>query len=276
MKKKVLKGLALVLALGLIVFLCIFYNALNGNPISKLLANNAAEKHLAAQYPGTDYHVERLGFNFKDGDYYAHIRSGSSIDTQFTIHIDMLGNVRYDTYGSVLKKFVTARRLEQEYRELANSVLDGASFPYPTDIGYGTLEIYPQEAIDDPLVTDVPEYALVQETLVIDKVYDIRALGAQAGHLVIYLDSDIVSLEKAAEALLTIREEFDKANIPFQAINFTLQYPKPLEGRRQEGNIEIRHFPYEEIYAENLEERIQEADEDLKAYYAEQDANNVK
>ncbi len=276
MKKKVLKILALVAAMGLIAFVGVFANALNGNPISRMLADHAAEKHLTAQYPGTDYHVERLGFNFKDGDYYAHIRSDSSIDTQFTIHIDMLGNVRYDTFDSVLGKFVTARRLEQEYRELAATVLDRNTFPYPTDIGYGTLEIYPEEYINDPLITDIPQYALVQETLVIDKAYDIRQLGTQAGHLVIYVDSDTVTLENAAAVLLTIREKFDEANVPFRAISFTLQYPKPLEGRRQEGSIEIRHFPCDEIYAEGLEERIRIAQEELNAYYAQQDAKGVK
>ncbi len=276
MKKKVLKILALVVAIALIIGVCIFANALNGNPISKMLANKAAESYLAEIHPGTDFFVDRVGFNFKDGNYYAHIRSDSSQDTQFSLYIDMLGNIKYDTYDDVLSGFVTARRLEQEYRELTDSVLDRSTFPYTFDIGYGTLEIYPEEAVNNPLITDDPEYALIQEDLVLDKVYDIRELGAQAGHLVIYVDCDTVSLEKAAEALLTIREEFDNAGIPFRAINFTLWYPKPLEGRRQEGEIEIRHFPYDEIYAEGLEERIRIAEEELKAYYAEQDAKGIK
>ncbi len=276
MKKKVWKILALAIAIALIIGVCLFANALVGNPVSKMLANKAAESYLTEIHPGTDFFVERVGFNFKDGKYYAHIRSDSSIDTQFTIHIDMLGNVRYDTFDSVLDKFVTARRLEQEYRELADSVLDSAAFPYPTDIGYGTLEIYPEEAVNDPLITDDSQYALIQEDLIIDKIYDIRELGARAGHLVIYVDCDTVSLEKAAEVLLTIREEFDNAAIPFRAVSFTLRYPKPPEGRRQEGGIEIRHFPYDGIYADGLADRIRIADEELKAYYAAQDAKGVK
>ncbi len=276
MKKKVWKLLALVVAIALILVVCIFANALVGNPISKMLADRAAEDYLAEHYPGTDYRVERLAFSFKTSDYYAHIRSDSSVDTQFTLYIDYWGNVFWDSYEDVLSGFVTSQRLEQEYRELTDSVLDSSSFPYITDIGYGTLEIYPEEAVTNPMITDDPEYALIQEDLILDKIYDIRELGAQAGHLVIYVDSDTVSIEKAAEVLLTIREEFDNAGIPFRAINFTLQYPKPLEGRREEGNIEIRHFPYDEIYADGLEDRIRIADEELKAYQAQQDANGVK
>ncbi len=272
MKKKVWKLLALVVAIALIIGVCIFANALVGNPISKMLADRAAKEYLAEHYPGTDYRVERLAFSFKNSDYYAHIRSNSSEDTQFTLYIDYWGNVFWDTYEDVLSGAITARRLEQEYRELTDSVLNSSSFPYPADIGYGTLEIYPEEAVNNPLITDAPEYALIQEDLILDKLYDIRELGAQAGHLVIYVDCDTVSLEKAAEVLLTIREEFDNAGIPFRAINFVLRYPKPSEGPREEGEIRIEHFPYDEIYADGLEDRIQTADEELKAYYAEQDS----
>ena len=46
MKKKVLKIIALVMAIALIVGVCIFANSLVGNPISKWVATNTAEKHL--------------------------------------------------------------------------------------------------------------------------------------------------------------------------------------------------------------------------------------
>ncbi len=275
-KKKILKTAALVVGLGLICGIAVFANSLMGNPVSRMLAERAAEAYLAEQFPQTDYYVERVGFNFKTPDYYAHIRSDSSVDTQFTLYIDYWGNVRYDTYDSVLSGWNTHQRLDQEYRELVRQVTNSPAFPYSCDIDYGELQIHRIQDIQNPNITDIPDYALAQEDLILDKTYDIRELGAQAGQLVIYVDSDTVSMEKAAEVLLTIREEFDKAAVPFGGINFTLQYPKPLEGQRQEGNIEIRHFSYDEIYAENLAERIQAADEALKAYYAELDAKGVK
>ena len=67
MKKKVLKIIALVVAMALIVGVCIFANSLVGNPISKWVANNTAEKHLEEKYGEKDFVIERVNFSFKDG-----------------------------------------------------------------------------------------------------------------------------------------------------------------------------------------------------------------
>ena len=272
MKKKVLKIIAFIIAIALILGICWVANGLNGNPISKMLAKKAANEYLEANFPDTDYYIEELGFSFKFSNYYAHVRSVTSMDTQFTLHIDMLGNVYFDTYDSVTGGFVTARRVEQEYRELTNQIFENLSFPYPSDIGYGTLEIYPQEALDDPNVNDIPNYALVQQDLVLDQIYDIRELGRQAGHLIIYVESDTISFELAAQIMLGIRAEFDKANIPFRTMDFVLQLPLPEEGPRPNEEVRVKDFRYEDIYQENLIDRIKAAHEELDAYYAEQDA----
>ena len=42
----------------------------------------------------------------------------------------MLGNVYFDTYDSVTGGFVTARRVEQEYRELTDQIFENPSFIY--------------------------------------------------------------------------------------------------------------------------------------------------
>ena len=47
MKKKHLKIAALILALAIIAGLCLFANALVGNPVSKALATRTAKGHLA-------------------------------------------------------------------------------------------------------------------------------------------------------------------------------------------------------------------------------------
>lgn len=272
MKKKVLKIIALVIAIALIVGICWVANGLNGNPISKMLAKKAANEYLEENFSDTDYYIEELGFSFKFSNYYAHVRSVTSMDTQFTLHIDMLGNVYFDTYDSVTGGFVTARRVEQEYRELTNQIFESPSFPYPSDIGYGTLEIYPQEALDDPDVNDIPDYALVQQDLILDQIYDIRELGRQAGHLIIYVESETISFELAAQIMLDIRAEFEKANIPFRAMDFVLQLPLPEEGPRPDEEVRVKDFRYEDIYQENLIDRIKAAHEELETYYAEQDA----
>ena len=271
MKKKALKIIALVVALALIGGIAWVANGLNGNPISKLLAKKAANEYLSEHFPDADYYIEELGFSFKFTGYYAHVRSKTSIDTQFTLEIDMLGNVCYDTYDDVTGGFITARRVEREYRELTKQIFENPAFIYKSDIQYGTLEIYPQEAFDDPLVTDIPDYALVQDDLILDKIYDIQDLGRKAGHLIVYVDSETISFELASEILLDIRAEFDKANIPFRAIDFVLQMPLPEEGPRTGDRINFDDFRYEDIYDDGLIDRIKAAHEELEAYYAEQD-----
>lgn len=271
MRKIILKIIALIVAIALIVGVCWFANALNGNPISKMLADKAVAAYLAGNYAHTDYYVEKLAYSFKFGNYYAHVRSESSMDAQFTLYIDMIGNVYFDTYEDVLSGAITARRVQEEYRELTDQIFESPSFPYPEGICYGTLELNPQAALDDPNVTDIPDYTLVYEDLILDKIYDPRELGAQAGHLIVYVDSDTITFEEAARIMLFIRDEFDKANIPFVAIDFMLQYPLPEEGQRPDEYVWVKDFLYEDIYDEGLEYRIAEADAALRAYYAELD-----
>ncbi len=277
MKKRGTKRLALIVALALFVGVCVFANSLIGNPISSMLAKIAAEDYLEEHFSETDYYVERMGFDFKSVNYYAHIRSDSSMDTQFTLYIDYWGNVTRDTYVSVLDKYTTASRLQQEYRELTKYFLDTLPPPFQPNSGYGRLMIYQQEEIENP--EDHPyvsEYTIVQDDLILDKEYDIRALGAQSGHLSIHLDSDTLSLEFAADAMLTIREEFDKANIPFRTLDFMLRYPMPEDGPRPDEVIWVEGFPYEAIYEEGLVERIKIADQQRQAYYDALDAKGIK
>lgn len=271
MKKKALKIIALVIALTLIIGLAWTANSLVGNPISKMLAQKAANDYLEEHFPGTDYYVETLDFSFKFTGYYAHVRSESSIDTQFSLNINMIGKVFFDTYDSVTRGFVTGERVNQEYRELTDLIFDSPAFPYRDGICYGHLEIQSRQALEDPNVREIPEYALFYEDFILDHIYDPRELGKQAGSLIVYVDSDILTFEEAARIMLFVKSEFDKANIPFRAIDFVLQYPLPEEGPRPDDAIRVESFLYEDIYEEGLENRIRAADAALKAYWAAQD-----
>ena len=272
MKKKPLKIIAGITAVVMIAGLGWFANAMVGNPISKALATNTAKNHIAETYPGTDYYIERIVYSFKDTNYHAFIKSPTSIDTEFSLRITMLGQLRLDTYDRVLRGFNTASRLEQEYRALTDTVFTNPSFPYTCHIDFGTLEIYPQEMIGNPEYEDVPPYSLNQDELILDKLYDIRELGRQAGHLVIYIESDTVTTEAAAEIMLDIKARFDDAGIPFAAMDFTLWYPKPVEGKRVEGEVSVAQFLYQDIHEDGMVDRVEAADKALKEYYAEQDA----
>ncbi len=269
MKKKIWKFLALAAALILIAVILFFANAFLGNPVSKALAKSTAKKHLNDTYAGTDYYIDSVSYDFKSSCYHASVRSPSSMDTHFYLRISMLGKLGYDSYEDVTSKTTTALRLDKEYRELTDSVFDDPSFPYNCDISFGMLEIYPMKYHGND---DVPAYALNQDELVLDKLYDIRELGREAGRLTIYVDSDTVTAEEAARVMLGIKAIFDRSAVPFAAVDFTLQHPKPLEGPRDETFIGVQNFLYEDIYEDGMTERVAAADRALKEYYAEQDA----
>ena len=270
MKKKILKMIAMVIAIVLIVGLAWTANSLVGNPISEMLAQKAADEYLEEHFPNTDYYIEDLGFSFKFIGYYAHVRSETSMDTQFSLRIDMLGNVNYDTYDSVTMGFVTAERVNQEYRTLTDQIFEKPSFPYRDGICYGHLEIQSKQALEDPNV-QIPEYTLWYEDFILDHIYDPKEMGKQAGCLTVYVDSHIITFEEAARIMLFIRTEFDSADIPFRTIDFMLQYPLPEEGTRPDDHIWVEAFPYEDIYEEGLIDRIKTAHEALETYYAAQD-----
>ena len=141
MKKRVLKISALCLAIALIVGVCWFANSLVGNPISRAVARHTAEKHLKANYPNTDYTIDDVSYSFKDGSYYAHASSPSSMDGSFTLRISMLGKLRSDDYSSRVEGHGNvANRLFFEYREMVGAVLNSHAYPYTVSMGYGDLE----------------------------------------------------------------------------------------------------------------------------------------
>ena len=204
MKKKILKTVAVIISIVLIVGVCVIANAFVGNPISKHIATNTAEKHLEEKYTDRDFEIEKVVYNFKDGYYHAFIKSPSSIDSHFTLLIDMWGILGIDNYeDSVLTGWNTANRLGNEYRDKVDAILDSQSFPYVEDIGYGDIEFIPTEYAND---SSVPNYAIIIEDLKLDGKYNINELGSKAGKLTIYLDDENVSYERLAEVILDIKK----------------------------------------------------------------------
>ena len=275
MKKRILKIAAFVFAIALIVGVCVFANALVGNPISKAMATNTAEKHLEENFADKDFEIERVTFSFKDGYYHAFIYSPSSIDSDFTILVDMWGKLRYDTYEDrVLSGGNTADRISRDYRAAVDKVLDSQAFPYNEHIGYGDFDFYPRVHLEE---YSVPEYALITEDLTLDAFYDVNELGAKHGKLTIYIDDDTVSYERLSEILLDVRRIFDESGVKFYVIDCVLEYQKNEDSsKKQEGRVEVREFLYADIYEDGMVERVKASDEAANAYYNEQDAEKLK
>lgn len=275
MKKRILKIAAFVFAIALIVGVGVFANALVGNPISKVVATNTAEKHIEENYADKDFEIERVTFSFKDGYYHAFIYSPSSIDSDFTILVDMWGKLRYDTYEDrVLSGGNTADRISRDYRAAVDKVLDSQAFPYNEHIGYGDFDFYPRVHLEE---YSVPEYALITEDLTLDAFYDVNELGAKHGKLTIYIDDDTVSYERLSEILLDVRRIFDESGVKFYVIDCVLEYQKNEDSsKKQEGRVEVREFLYADIYEDGMVERVKASDEAANAYYNEQDAEKLK
>ena len=274
MKKRILKISAFVVAVILIVGVALFANALVGNPISKMIAKHTAEEHLAEVYADKDFVIERVTYSFKDGYYHAFLYSPSSIDSEFTLAINMWGRLQYDTYEDrVLAGWNTADRISRDYRAAVDKVLDSQAFPYNEHIGYGDFDFYPREHLEE---YTVPEYALIIDDLTLDAFYDVNELGSRHGMLTIYIEDDTVSCERLAEILLDIRKIFDDAGVKFYIIDCVLEYPKPEDGVRREERVEVMKFLYTDIYEDGMTERVKASDEAAKAYYAEEDAEKLQ
>jgi len=105
----------------------------------------------------------------------------------------------------------------------------------------------------------VPSYTLVQEELELDGVYDIRQLGREAGHLVIYVDETELTSHRAAEIMLDLRAIFDAAGIPFRAMDLHLRPVRNDDGTRTGKSFNVMHFLYDDITEENLSARLEAA-----------------
>ena len=269
MKKKIVKIIALVTALLLIGGLSWFANAMVGNPVSRWLATRTAKTYLAEQYAGTDYEIYEVMYSFKDGNYYAKVNSPSSGDTDFYFRVNLGGKLLYDSYESLVANGQnTAHRLYSEYRALTDPVFDSPEFPYIADICYGDLQFRSREWP----VTEFP-YGYVMEELELDGVYDVGELGKTSARLVVYVDDETVTVERAAEIMLDIKNRMDAIGAGFYVMDFVLEYPRPAEGEEaREGRVETMDFLYADIYEEGMVERVRSANEEAESYHAARDA----
>lgn len=108
-------ALAILLAIALFIVLS-FY----GNPISKIMADKAADQYLETHHRDLDLVRERAYYNFKDGTYVVELWDKNSIDTKFTLDFDSFGKMKRDTFDDRL--FNTFRRYMYLLDELGDEI----------------------------------------------------------------------------------------------------------------------------------------------------------
>ena len=266
MKKSVKVVLITITALivGVILwFVCAFF----GNPVSYFLAKNSADDYIAENYADYDLEIEKVGYDLKVSGYYAKVVSPSSVDTHFYVYFDLLGRPVRDTFDNVTDGWNTAMRLENEYRALTDSIEDEVNKYFTTDIFYG--EIKTSDYADDYCGKE--PYGILPSELILDYDYDINEVAEKAGHIVFYYDETELTAEKSAEKLFQLKEILDKNNIRFFAIDFIAQEPKTEENAGSRKEFSVREFLYSDIYEDGLEERLQQAADDLQKYYSAED-----
>lgn len=140
--KKFFIGLGIVCA----IFLLFYYFAFFGNPISRLLADRAADKYIETHYKDLDLIRDRAYYNFKDGYYIVRLRDKNSEDTKFYLGFDSFGRIKADTYDSIL--FNTVIRLSDELNDYGKSLEKKYNFPY--EISLTTVN----DNIEEKLILD--------------------------------------------------------------------------------------------------------------------------
>lgn len=265
---KFLKFVGVLVIVIFIVGLCMFF----GNPVSKMLVTHSAEKYLKENFSDTDFEIGTVNYDFKTSNYYVCVVSPSSADSSFTLYAGLNGEIDYHSYeDAVVKKWNTANRINDDYREAVDVVLNNPDFPYDSDIGFGDIAFITEDVLDYAFGTfdAPPEYAIKTESLELDMVYDINDFGSKAGHLTVYVYDENVSYEKISEVLLEIKNLMDEANVSFYIIDCVLEYPKPEDmSQWRNDRVEVMGLLYDDIYEDGLEERVKESDEKAKAYYA--------
>ncbi len=146
-------ALAILLAIALFIVLS-FY----GNPISKILADKAADQYLETHHRDLDLVHERAYYNFKDGTYVVRLWDKNSIDTKFTLEFDSFGKMKRDTYDE--RFFNTFRRYMGFLDDLADEIAK--------DCGLGfELWLRPDDDID------------YRAYLTLDQDFDAKALPSK-------------------------------------------------------------------------------------------------
>lgn len=275
MTKKLSFGKKIIIFIAVVLFAIISYFALAffGNPVSKLLCRLSTEKYVAENYP--DCYIDRVGYNFKNSDFFANIKKDGSVDTNFFVYTDWFGNIGYDAYESyVASGHNTQNRMFMEYRALLDEALPQESVDFTLDIFYGDIAhegLYEKYAYEthSGKIKGMP-----REELILDKEYDYHKIGYEYGHVVLYALHEDVSVEKACRILLEVKEKLAEKDIGFYSIDFVLQKPRKANGMPSddESRINVEFFLWDEIYRDGLEERVQTAHDRLEKYYAEEDA----
>lgn len=240
--KKITKIIAAIAAFVLMIGLLLFANAWVGNPISKLIATNSAEKYVAEKYSDIDLAVEKTVYNFKFSSYVVFFRSPASYDTAFSVYLDSLGKTIRDDYEyEVANNFTTWRRLDSELREIGDKLMRE------------NLKYNVTHAIFSSVDVETDDFT---NLLTKDMKLDIHnpPFGIDAS---ITINDPDVSYEKMAEVMRAVAELCADENIPIAEYSIHIENDALVSVQdgaeaRENQKIGIYNIPAELLNSENL------------------------
>ncbi len=267
MDRKIKIFISILIVVVFTPFIVIWF-LMSGNPVSRIICRSASENYISENYP--KYEIKEVVYNFKDGSYVAKVEKPGSKDIYFNVYYDWKGNLEHDSYTeNVLGGHNTAYRMDSEYDRLIEQTLADDKISFSKSIFYSGIK---DELLD---IEEIGSRNVFPVSLMeLDKEYDYNDLGYVYGHIVLYAEDEDVSITRAGEILLEVKQTLAEENLGFYTIDFNLNKPKkenqPYYGER----INIRAFRYEDIYEEGFEERIKIAHNQLEMYHMEQDKLN--
>jgi len=243
-KLKIKKILAATLGITLILLLLLFVNSWVGNPISKILAKNAAEQYIEKNYKDLNLEIQSANYNFKFGSYMVFCQSADSVDTAFSVYVDSFGNVVRDDYEyEVANNFATFRRLDNELRSIGDKLLRDHLKYNISNAGF--LMDHLEEGEMEQLTKDMP--------------LDVYNPPFKIGASITIIDPD-VSYDKMAEVLKNMAEVCSNEGIPIAVYSVRIEYDNLVS---VEDGAEARENLYLDLY--NIPEQILQSDNLPKA-----------
>ena len=136
-----MKKILIYTSIGALVAIILFFVvAFFGNPISRVLANKAANDYLKTHYTDLELQKDRAFYNFKDAKYVVRLQDKNSPDSQFELSFDSLGRLKYDSYGD--RTINTFRRYIDFLNKLSDEIANENGFNFDFRLSPSSEEYY--------------------------------------------------------------------------------------------------------------------------------------
>ena len=214
-----IKKLLFLCLVGLFLFVATELCSHYGNPITQLRIQWDAEQHMEQYHNDLDWDISSISYSPVDERYFVYIYSPTSVDTQFYLTYESARMIADSYEALVLSGHTTHERISRVYNQLVCSVIPAELVPNTklyisaslcSDYYIDTLDVSGVEGIDP-------------STLVRDAEYDVKALGAKHGEIVIYADCADATSTQMLAIMRAVAVELDQAGVPFALITITIR-----------------------------------------------------